>query len=146
MKVTNRSHIHRFVPNYANNRRLPKERKNEQVVVRLRVITALEEDDYQREALNNARSFAPDKAQEMNEKRLNALYTEKFDGVEGLEIEGLEGKELDFETFYAEAPPEMVNEILRALRSKEVLTVGEQKNFLPESDGLSSAPAPTASP
>ena len=144
MKVTNRSHIHRYVPNYANNRRLPKEKITEQVVVRLKVITALEEDDYQREAMNNARAFAPDKAQELNETRLNKLYSEKFDGVENLEIEGLEGKELDFDTFYAEAPPEMVNEILRALRSKEVLTAGEQKNFLPESDGLSSAPAPAA--
>lgn len=146
MKVTNRNHIHRYVPSYSNNRRLPKERIGEQVVVRLKVITAVEEDDYQRDALNNARQFSKDKAQELNEARLNKLYAEKFDGVENLEIEGLEGKELDFETFYAEAPPEMVNEILSALRSKEVLTVGEQKNFLPESDGLSSAPAPVVAP
>lgn len=132
MKITNRNHIHRYTPNFLDNRRLPKERISEQIVVRMRVITALEEDDFQREAINNARMFAPDKAQELNETRINKLYTEKFDGVENLEIEGFEDKELDYPTFYAEAPPELVNEILRAFRSKEVLTTGEQKNFLPE--------------
>lgn len=136
MKVSNRTHIHRYLPNYLDNRRLPKARISEQIVVNLRVISAPEEDAYQRDALDNARTFAPDKAQELNEARLNKLFKEKFVSVEGLEIEGLEGKELDFETFYAEAPPEIVSEVLRAIRSKEVLTAGEQKNFLPESDGL----------
>ena len=143
MKVTNRKHIHRYVPNYMNNRRLPAEQISEQIVIRLRVITALEEDDFQRSAMDTVRTYAPDKAQELNEARLVKLYSEKFDGIEGLEIEGLEGCSLTYETFYAEAPPEMVNEVLRALRSKEVLTAGEQKNFLPVSDGLSSAPALT---
>ncbi len=141
MKIPNRNHIHRYVPNYSDNRRLPKDRIAEQIVVRMRVISAREDDEYQREAMENHRTYAPDKAQELNENRLNKLYAEKFDGVENLDIEGLEGKTFDFDTFYTEAPPEMVSEILRALRSKELLTAGEQKNFLPESDGPSSAPA-----
>lgn len=136
MKVTSRNHIHHYVPNYLHNRHLTKAEAGEQIVVRLRVITALEEDSYQREALENARTYALDKAQELNEARLTKLFKEKFVGVDNLEIEGFEGKELDFDTFYAEAPPEIVNEVLRAIRSKEVLTLGEQKNFLPESDGL----------
>jgi hypothetical protein len=133
MKVNSRNHIYRYTPDFLNNRQLP---KAEQIVINLRVITAPEEDGYQREALNNARTFAPDVAQEKNEARLNKLFAEKFVGVEGLEIDGLEGKPLDFETFYAEAPPEIVNEVLRVIRSGEALTAGEQKNFLPESDGL----------
>jgi hypothetical protein len=144
MKVTNRNHIHHYVPNYLDNRRLPKERINEQIVVLMKGISAKEEDDFQRATLDDARQYAPDKAQELTEARLEKLYSEKFIGVEGLEIEGLEGTEFNYPTFYCEAPPEIVNEVLRAFRSKQVLTLGEQKNFLPVSDGLSSAPAQTA--
>jgi len=136
MKVTSRTHIHRYTPNYLDNRMLPQSRIDEQIVVNLRVIAAPEEDAYQREALENHRTYAPDKAQELNEARLNKLFKEKFVSVENLDIEGFEGKELDFDTFYAEAPPEIVNEVLRVIRSKEALTRGEQKNFVPESDGL----------
>lgn len=136
MKVYGKNHLYRYVPNFLNNRKLPKERRAEQIVVRLRVISPPEEDAYQREALNNVRSVAPDKAQELNEARLHKLFAEKFDGVESLEIDGLEGKEIDFDTFYSEAPPDIVNEVLRVLRSSEALTAGEQKNFLPESDGV----------
>lgn len=133
MKVYGRNHIYRFVPNFLNNRQL---KKDEQIVVKLKAVSPGDEDAYQREALNNARTFAPDKAQELNEARLHKLFTEKFDGVENLEIEGLEGKEISFETFYAEAPADIVNEVLRSIRSAEMLTAGEQKNFLPESGGL----------
>ncbi len=138
MKVYSRNHTYRYVPNFLNNRKLPKE---EQIVVRLRVISSPEDDAYQREAVNATRKFAPDKAQELNEARFNALVTEKFDGVEGLEIDGMEGKSLDYAAFYAEAPPEIVSEVVRAIRSTELLTLGEQKNFVPESDSSSSAPA-----
>jgi len=135
VKIYNRNHIYRYVPNYKNNRQLPKEQIAEQIVVRLRVISAPDEDACQVEAINNARMYAPDKAQEMNTARMHKLFAEKFDGIEGLEIEGLEGRELDFATFYAEAPPELVNEVLRSIRSGEALSAGEQKNFLPGSDG-----------
>ncbi|OHD20430.1 MAG: hypothetical protein A2Y38_26345 [Spirochaetes bacterium GWB1_59_5] len=136
MKVYGRKHIFRYVPNFLDNRRLPKERIADQIVIRLRGVSVPEEDAYQREALNNVRTFAPDKAQEMNEARLHKLFNEKFDGVEGLEIDDLAGKEMDFDTFYAEAPTDIVNEVLRAIRSTEALMAGEQKNFLPESDGV----------
>lgn len=132
MKVNSRSHLYRYVPNYLNNRKLPRE---EQIVVNLNVIATPDDDAYQREALRNTRTFNADKAQELNEARLNTLYSEKFHSVENLEIAGFEGKEITFETFYSEAPPEMVNEILRVMRSTEQLSAGEQKNFLPESDG-----------
>ena len=135
MKVHNRNHIYRYVPNFLNNRQLTAAQKSDQIVVRLRAIAPPEEDAYQREALNNARQFAPDTAQEKNEARLNKLFAEKFDGVEGLEIDGLEGKVFDFDLFYNEAPGDIVNEVLRVIRSAEALTAGEQKNFLPGSDG-----------
>lgn len=129
MKVYSRNHVYRYVPNYLDNRRLPTERKSEQIVVKLRAITSQEEDSDWREQQNALRMYAPDKAQELNEARLNKLYSEKFEGVEGLEIEGLEGKEIDFSMFYAEAPNDIVREVVSALRSSEVLTLGEQKNF-----------------
>lgn len=131
MKVYSRNHIYRYVPNYLNNRKLP---ADEQIVVKLKSITLPDSDAYQRDVMVNTRSFSPDKAQELNEKRFNAMVQEKFSGIEGLEIDGLEGKELDFETFYNEAPQDIVNEVLAALKSTEMLTVGEQKNFVPESD------------
>lgn len=133
MKVYGRNHVYRYVPNFLNNRQLP---PAEQIVLLLKTITAPEQDLYERDAYTNTRTYSADKAQELNEARLNKMFAEKFIGVEGLEIEGFEGKTLDFDTFYAEAPPEIVNDMLRAIRSGEILTAGEQKNFLPESDGL----------
>jgi hypothetical protein len=133
LKVYSRTHIYRYVPDYLNNRQLPKE---EQIVVNLQGITAAEEDADYRDSQNTARTYAPDKAQEINEKRLHKLYAEKFNGVSGLEIEGLEDKELTYELFYEEAPQDIVREVLRVIRSTEQLTAGEQKNFVPESGGL----------
>ncbi|MDD2365174.1 MAG: hypothetical protein PHN84_03325 [Desulfuromonadaceae bacterium] len=132
MKVNSRNHVYRYTPNFLDNRQLP---ADQQIVISLRAVTSPDEDDYQREALANLRTFAPDKAQELNEARHRKLITEKFVCVEGLEIGGLEGKPLDYDTFYAEAPAEIVNEVLRAIRSVEMLTNGEQKNFLPVPDG-----------
>lgn len=131
MKVNGRNHVYRYVPNYLNNRQLP---AAEQIVIKTKAITVPDSDAYQRDVLNNSRSFAPDKAQELNENRYNIMVSGKFLGVENLEIEGFEGKELDFDTFYNEAPADIVNEYLKGLRSTEMLSAGEQKNFVPESD------------
>lgn len=136
MKVYGRNHVYRYVPNFLDNRKLPKERIAEQIVVKLKVVSSPENDNYQRESITNSRTFAPDKASELNEARFHKLFNDKFIGVEGLEIEGFEGKELDFESFYSEAPPDIVTEVSRAILSSEVLTLGEQKNFVPESDGV----------
>lgn len=133
MKVYSRNHIYRYVPNYLNNRQLPAE---EQIVIKLRCIAAPDDDQYNRECYAASRTYSADKAQELNEARLKKLYVEKFCGVEGLDIDGMEGKPLDFDTFYNEAPPELVADIVRAMRSGEALTAGEQKNYVPGSGGL----------
>jgi hypothetical protein len=140
MKVYSRNHIYRYVPNYLDNRKLD---ADQQVVVSLRVVSAPEEDAFQRASLKNSRMYAEDKAQELNEAGFRALMLEKFICVEGLDIEGLEGKPLDYDTFYAEAPPEIVGEVIKAVRSAQMLTLGEQKNFVPESGSVSLAPAAT---
>lgn len=132
MKVHNRNHVYRYVPDFLNNRRLPKEKAGEQIVVKLKAVSAPEEDSEFRESQNTLRMYAPDKAQEMNESRLNKLYASKYDGVENLEIDGIDSAEMPFDTFYAEAPQDIVREVLRVIRSTEALTAGEQKNFLPE--------------
>lgn len=138
MKVHGRNHIYRYVPNFMNNRQLP---ASEQIVVNLKSVAADEHDAYQHACLNATREYAPDKAQELNEARFGKLVQEKFVGVEGLEIEGLEGKPLDYATFYREAPQVIVNEVLRVIMSTELLTLGQQKNFVPESGSPSPTPA-----
>jgi hypothetical protein len=142
MKVYGRNHIYPYVPDYLNNRRLPLEKVAEQIVVNLKVITAPEEDAEYRASQETNRSLAPDVAQEKNEARLHKLYKEKYAGVTGLEVINDDGtvkfaaEQLsDFDLFYAEAPQDIVREALRVMRSAEALTVGEQKNFLPESGG-----------
>lgn len=135
MKVKGRNHVYRYVPNYLNNRQLPAEKKAEQIVVLLKIISAQDDDAYHREVMHNTRIYSVEKAQELNEARLNKLIKEKFIGIEGLEIEGHDGP-LDFDTFYSEAPPELVRQIITVMRSSEELSTGEQKNFWPESDGL----------
>ena len=139
MKVRGQQHVYRFVPNYLNNRQLP---PGEQVVIRMRNLTIPEDDSLQREIMLNQRKFSPDKAQELKEKRFVDKMREKFDGVEGLEIEDPTGLDLDdFDIFYAHAPREIVNAFIVALRSTETLAEGEEKNFLPESGTRSGSPA-----
>ena len=138
MKLPGRNHLYRYIPNYLNNRKLP---AVEQLVVRLRAISAPEEDAYQRDAMKNSRMYSDDKSQELNEGRFRTLMLEKFDGLEGAEIEGFEGKEIDYDTFYAEAPADVVSEVIKVVRSTQLLSLGEQKNFVPEPDSPSSAPA-----
>lgn len=127
MKVQGKNHIYRYVPNYLNNRKLP---ASEQIVIKLQAIMVPEMDLYQRNMLNNSRTYAPDKAQELNEKCFQALITEKFHGVENLEIEGLEGIELDFDSFYSSAPSDIVKAAVSAVQSAEILSAGEQKHFI----------------
>ena len=137
MKVHGKNHVYEYVPDFADNRKLPAE---EQIVIGLSVVPLSEFDDYQRSCLIAGRKFSVDKAQELNEKRFHAMIDGKVHFVRGLELEGHEGKEITFDVLYNEVP-ELAGEIIQAVKSTEQLTAGEQKNFLPESDGVSSAPA-----
>lgn len=139
MQVKSRNHIYHYVPDYRGNRKLS---RDEQIVIDLEIIGMDDDDAYQRASLLATRKFSPEKAQELNEKRFRDLVAKKFHGVSGLEIEGCVLDLSVWDNFYAEAPREIVAEVIQALRSTDVLTAGEQKNFLPESDGPLSAPAP----
>lgn len=131
MKIKSRNHVYACLPPFLNNRQLP---AGDQVVVNLKVVPMTDQDKYQREVLQVRAEYALDKAQELIEAKTLDLVRDVFCGVEGLEIEGLEDKALDFDTFYREAPPEMVNWVVRAVMSTTELTLAERKNFLPESD------------
>jgi hypothetical protein len=142
VKVKNNRHVYRYVPDFkavvdgetVSNRRLPAE---DQIVVKLTVITIDEDDANQRAMFLAMKKFSPDKAQELSEKRLNELLEKKFHGVEGLEVEGISNEDLNcWEGFRQEAPRSIVQDVIAALRSEEILSEGEQKNFLPGSDGL----------
>jgi hypothetical protein len=136
MKVHGKTHVYQYVPEFFNNRKLDAE---EQIVLGLKVVPLKEYDDYQRACMLTQKKFSVDKSQELNEKRFNALIEEKFVSCEGLEIDGRQGG-ITFQTIYEEIP-ELAQEIIKAVMSTEILTAGELKNFLPESDGASSAPA-----
>ena len=118
-----------------NNRKLP---QDEQIVVGLKVATMPEQDTYQRQVMQIRAEYALDKAQELIEEKTRELAKSKFEYVYGLEIEGITaGGTMDFDTFYNEAPPELVSWILRAILSTTELTLAERKNFLPESGSAS---------
>lgn len=128
MKVKSRNHVYECLPPFLNNRQLPPE---EQIVVRLRVVTLPEQDAYQRELMSIRSDYALDKAQELIEQKSKEIVKQKFDGIDGLEIEGF--SELDFDTFYNEGPPELVSWVVRAVMSTTELSLAERKNFVPES-------------
>ena len=131
MKVNGKSHVYDYVPDYADNRKLPAE---EQIVFGLTVVPMSEYDGYQKACLLNNKKFSVDKAQDLNQQRFHAIVESKFKFVRGLELEGHNG-EITFQTIYDEVP-ELAGEIIQVVMSTEQLTAGEQKNFLPESDGV----------
>ena len=125
MKLNSINHVYRYVPNFMDNRKLPKE---EQIVFGLKVAPMPEQDAYQNQkALNFNGNFAPDKAQEENDRLLKDLVKSKLAFIENLDID--DKLVTDLETAYREAPPELIAEVFRAVMSTAVLFLGEQKNF-----------------
>jgi len=136
MQVYGKDHIYDYVPQFNGNRKLP---KREQIIIPLQVIPLKEFDDYQRFCLLNSKKMGVDKTQELNEKQFHRMVASKVGVPINLGIIGHTGP-ITFQTIYEEIP-ELAGEIIEVVRSTEALTAGEQKNFLPESDGRSSAPA-----
>jgi len=128
VKIKGKNHIYETLPPFMGNRQLP---KDEQIVIGLKVVSLPEQDAYQREAMAIRSDYALDKAQELVEEKSRDLVRGKFVSIEGLEIEGIDN--LDFDTFYNEAPPELVSWVVRAVMSTTELSLAERKNFLPES-------------
>lgn len=142
MKVKSASHIYQYVPDYKLvedseticNRKLP---KDEQIVVKLSVITLDEDDANQRAMFLAMKKFSPDKATEITDIRLTELLEKKYHGCSGLEIDGVDDAELQtWGGFKKHAPREITMDVIAAVRSTEQLSEGEQKNFVPESDGV----------
>lgn len=129
MKLKSKNHVYECLPPFMNNRQLP---AADQIVIGLKVVPMPEQDLYQREVLQVRSEYALDKAQELIEEKTRKLISSKVAFVRGLEIEGLP-PEIDFETFYNEAPPEIVNWVSRAVMSTTELSQAERKNWLPES-------------
>lgn len=129
MKINGKNHVFECLPPYGNNRKLKPE---DQIVIGLKVVTMPEQDQYQRECLAIRADYAVDKAQELVEAKLKEVIKSKFVFVRGLEIEGVPG-ELDFDTFYSEAPPEIVAWVIGSCMSSQRLSESERKNFLPVS-------------
>lgn len=126
MKINSKNHVYATLPPFMNNRQLPKE---EQIVIGLNVVTLPEQDAFQRECMAIRSDYAMDKAQELIEEKSRAIVREKFEYIEGLEIEGFD--KLDFDTFYNEAPPELVSWVVRTVMSTTELSAAERKNFVP---------------
>lgn len=130
MKIKRKSHVYETLPPFLNNRKLP---AAEQIVIGLKVATLPEQDDYRSVVSRFHSDFAVDKAEELQRDKTIEFVGSKFVFCEGLEIEGLEGP-IDFKTFYQEAPPELVNWVIRAVMSTTELSQAERKNFVPQSD------------
>lgn len=130
MRVPSRSHIYESLPPFLDNR---KQTVTEQIVIGLRVANAPEQDAYQRDRERIFATFALDKAQEEADKRLRDLVRDKYVFCRGLHIDGIndDGHELTFDEFYAEAPPEIVGWVCRAVMTATELATAERKNFLP---------------
>lgn len=137
MKLNSINHVYPYVPNFLDNRKRP---AVEQLVIPLKVVSLPQQDAYNNQKQLNFSTFAPDKAQEENDRILKELIKSKQAGdIQGAEIEGK--LVTDLLEFYQEGPPEVVAEICRAVMSTTLLTLGEQKNFLPESGSHSGSPA-----
>ena len=136
MQVYGKNHVYDYVPEFNGNRKLP---KKEQICIPLHVVSLQEFDNYQRFCLLNSKKMGVDKTQELNEKQFHKMISSKVGTPVNLEILGYSG-EITFQTIYEEIP-ELAAELIEVVRSTEALTAGEQKNFWPESDGPSSAPA-----
>lgn len=128
MKVKSKNFVYECLPPFLNNRLLP---VADRIIIGLTVIPLPEQDMFQREVMQIRSDYALDKAQEMIEEKTRALVGKHFKYISGLEIEGFDG-ELTFETFYQEAPPELVGWVTRAVMSTTELSTSERKNFEPE--------------
>jgi hypothetical protein len=137
MKLNSILHVYRYVPNFLDNRKLP---AGEQLVIPLKVTPMPDQDAYNNQKQLNFSMFSPDKAQEENDRILKDLVKSKQAGeIEGAEFP--EGKVTDLVEFYKVGAPEIVAEVFRAVMSSTLLSMGEQKNFMPESGSPSGSPA-----
>lgn len=131
MKIESKNHVYACLPPFLDNRKLP---EGEQVVIGLKVVPMPEQDMYQREVMMIRNEYAIDKAQELIEEKTRALVAGKVAYIKGLEIAGInDDGELTFEQFYNNAPPELVNWVVRAVMNTTELSHAERKNFLPAS-------------
>lgn len=132
MKLKSRSHVYECLPPFLNNRKLD---PSDQVVIGLKVIPMNEQDMFQRQITIVQSEYARDKALELVEQKTKELVKGKVEYIRGLCIEGIndDGADLDFDTFYAEGPPELVSWVIRAVMSTTELSAAERKNFVPES-------------
>lgn len=136
MELKSRNYVYPYAPDYMDNRKQP---KGKMMVIGLKSVTMPENDAFQREVAMIRNDYAIDKAQELIEKKGRGLIESKCAFFENVIIDGVEIT--DFATFYAEAPIEIVKAVSTAVFSTELLTLGERKNFLPESGTASGFPA-----
>ncbi|GEM_PF-4749558 len=134
MKINSIGHVFETLPPFLGNRQA---QPGDQFVVGLKVVPTPEQDEYQRFRERAFATFALDKAQEEVDKKLRETVRAKVAFIRGLIIDGIndDGRELSFDEFYAQAPPEIVSWVCRAVMSTTELSAAERKNFLPGSAG-----------
>lgn len=132
MKIESKGHIYPCLPPFLDNRKL---HESEQIVIGLKVVPMPEQDMYQREVMMIRNEYAIDKAQELIEEKTRALVASKVAYIKGLEIGGIndDGRDLSFTEFYENAPPELVNWVVRAVMKTTELSHADRKNWLPVS-------------
>ena len=124
MKFQRPNHVYDCAPDILGNRDLPPE---EQFTIGLRVVPMPEQDLYRRQVGEIQATYTPDEAASLCEALTKKMVGDRVEHIRGYEFEG-GGEIADWETFYAEALPEVVAWVIRAVMSGAVLSEAERKN------------------
>ena len=133
MKLRAAKHIYTVLPNWRDNRSLP---KGERIEIDLEGVSQEDMDALELKKAVIAADRARDEASRQIVEATKDLVRGKFKGIRGLEIEGV-GEIHTFDEFYRHAPRELVDWVTGALFNTFILSEAQAKNFEP--------PAATAS-
>ena len=121
MKFKSHNHVYLCIPPVLGN-----ENSEQPVTVGLRGVSAVDMDNYKAQALEYQLNFGQAKASEMVTAETIKFTADHVASIEGLEIDGQ--PVTDFETFYKDAPQELVSWVMTAIHSTQILTDAERKN------------------
>ena len=123
MDFNSPDHVFECVPPVLGISKAPKE---EQVIIGLSIVKRPEVDLDHTAEIKARLDHTADKASEMVAEITLARIKDKVAFIRNLTVGGVEIK--DFDTFYKEAPPELVQWVVKAVYSYYALSQAERKN------------------
>lgn len=125
MEFYGKNHVFEYAPAALDNR---EQSVDDMMFIGLKCVTMPEQDKFQREMAAVRNDYALDKAQEVIEQKTYEMVKSKVCFIKNCIIDGQLVE--DWDTFYANAPMEIVSEICAAVLRTNKLMEGERKNFL----------------